>query len=121
MKKYILNFLPAFLFISCEDNDVVDTSEGVKVQWIGFGGKSNGSSLEYLWFLGSNPKPSFPYDSDDHGGVSDTEYDGWNLSNVCDEIEPFQSEGYFNYILSSNPTIKRTIQLDDYYDMMWEE
>ena len=108
--------LPINLFVfSCEDNDVVDTSDGAKVQWIGFGGKTDFSSGEYLWFVGT--WPLFPSGI----GVSDTDYDGWNFTHLCDEIELFQSEGYFNYVLSSNPTIKQTIQLNDYYEMMWEE
>ena len=122
MKQLLIVLLPISLFLfCCEDSHVVNKMTIIKSQF-GFGGKTNGSSLEYLWFLGNNIAISFPYDSDDYGGVIDTEYDGWNFSYERDDLELFQSEGYFNYVLRSNPTIKRTIQLDDYYDdMMWEE
>ena len=71
MKRLLIVLLPISLFVfSCEDNDVVDTSDGVKVQWIIFGGKTDFSGREYLWFVGT--RPLFLSGM----GVSDTDYDG---------------------------------------------
>ena len=123
MKKFLIVLLPISLFVfSCEDNnDVVDTSEGVKLEWIGFGG-SGSSTSERVWYVGT--KPSFP-----SSGVLVDNYDnGWDYYYECDEIELFQSEGYFNYILSTNSFnentnsgIKLTYQLDYFNDMIWKE
>ena len=116
MKKFLIVLLPISLFVfSCEDNnDVVDTSEGVKLEWIGFGG-SGGSTSERVWYVGT--KPSIP----SNGVLVDNYDNGWDYSYECDEIELFQSEGYFNYILSTNPNLKLTSQLDSYYQMIWKE
>tara|TARA_B100002051_G_C16538842_1_gene536496 strand:- start:304 stop:654 length:351 start_codon:yes stop_codon:yes gene_type:complete len=116
MKRLLLVLLPIGLFVfSCEDNNVVDTSEGVKLEWIGFGGRVNYSSLEYVFYVGNIP--SFPQ----IGTLYDTDYDGWNYSYECDEIELFQSEGYFNFILSANPNLILTYRLDEFYDPVWKE
>ena len=118
MKRLLLVLLPISLFVfSCEDNnDVVDTSEGVKLEWIGFGSMGSSSS-EYVWYVGT--KPSFPQND----LLGDRFDNGWDYSYECDEIELFQSEGYFNYILSTNPNLNLTYQLDSFggYDMVWKE
>ena len=115
MKRLLLIVLPISLFVfSCEDNDVVDTSEGVKLEWIGFGSMGSSSS-EYVWYVGT--KPSFPQND----LLGDRFDNGWDYSYECDEIELFQSEGYFNFILSNNPTLKLTYQLDEFSSMVWKE
>ena len=118
MKKFLIVLLPISLFVfSCEDNnDVVDTSEGVKLEWIGFGQYGNSNQSEYIWYVGT--KPSFP---DTLTILEDDLNDGWDYSYKCDEIELFQSEGYFNFILSTNPNLKLTYQLDDFSYMVWKE
>ena len=122
MKKFLIVLLPISLFVfSCEDNNVVDTSEGVKLEWIGFGRMGTNYS-EFVWYVGT--KPSFPQND----LLSDDYNIGWDYSYECDEIELFQSEGYFNFILSTNSFnedtnsgIKLTYQLDNFVDMVWKE
>jgi hypothetical protein len=116
MKKFLIVLLPISLFVfSCEDNDVVDTSEGVKLEWIGFGSKIGVSNGEYVFWV--DTKPSFPESS----LLDDYSNNNWDWSYKCDDIELFQSEGYFNFILSNNPTLKLTYQLDEFSSMVWKE
>ena len=83
MKRLLLVLLLISLFVfSCEDNNVVDTTKGVKLEWIGFGGQGN-DLLQYIWYVGT--KPSFP-----SSGVLTDSYDiGWDNFFECDEIELF--------------------------------
>ena len=114
MKRLLIVSIISLFVFSCEDNDVVDTSEGVKLEWIGFG-SGFGSSSEYVWYVGT--KPSFPQND----LLGDSGNNGWDNFFECDEIELFQSEGYFNFILSTNPNLKLTYQLDDFSYMVWKE
>ena len=102
MKKvFIVSLILSLFVFSCEDNNI-DTSEGVKLKCIMFRGF--GSSGEFLWFDGGSiVKPSLSDVGMDGG---DYNFNGWDKSYNCDEITLFQSEGYFNYILSSNPDVK---------------
>ena len=110
MKNLFKILIPFILFLSgCSDNHnvIVNTQDGTELNWIGC---NNCPSTEDVWFLGL----TVPIEPDE---IEDQD---WDNEYPCDKIELFQSEGYFNYILSSTPGQVRTKVLSDYY-WVWEE
>ena len=105
-----ISILIIILFLSsCSDDHsiIIDNSDGQELSWIGC---SNCPIYEDVWYVGESVPP---FQSEIDGGSWDSEYQ-------CDEIVLFQSEGYYNYILSSTPGIVRTKLLNDYY-WVWEK
>ena len=123
MKRLLLIVLPLLLMVGCETKisgpiEIIPEVTGVQLKWIGYGGyyspSGNFYSDEYVYYVGT--RPLFPGDI-----LGDHDYDGWNYSYECTEIELFQSEGYFNFIIPEEPNVIITRSIGNYTDLIWKE
>ena len=124
MNKYFNILLCGLLvFIGCEDEKAEDNDshkDDVQLKWIGYTYYSN-TYHGYVYYKES--RPSVP----DRWSLSTWDNDNDDQEYYkCVEIELFQSEGYFNYRLSSEPNVTYTRIMNPEnvtytYSWAWEE